>query len=243
MASEKRGNPRKSRRARLPSASYVGRTRFAPSDEKWRRIEKALGYRITSEDADELTQVVDRYFDMHPFEAAAPFVSDAQAYLQSVITKGHEFLSTLQPPDSNEAAFNAQRLIVNSLPRQRRKGAVALHEFVMAIHEFMAACEAAKKKLQKLARVRARRTFVEGAAWRELVRKLTRFCRKRSLPTTVSKARAVPPSTFVAFVFELQRTFPEKFRRYNSSYAALATAIVDSRRRSARVPKARRTKR
>ena len=94
MAREKRGNPRKSRRAKLLSASYAGTTRFVLADDQWRQIEKALSYRLTSADTQELIQVVDRYFRIQPFEVAAPFVSDAHAHLQSVLTKGHDFVST-----------------------------------------------------------------------------------------------------------------------------------------------------
>ncbi len=50
----------------------------------------------------------------------------------------------------------------------------------------------------------------------------------------LNKSRRGEPSPFVAFVYELQRAFPDKFRRHNFSYEALATAIASARRAPAR---------
>jgi hypothetical protein len=225
MAREKRGNPRKSRRARLPSARFTERARFNPSPEQWRLIERPLPVRLKSEDRQALVEIVDAYFGMQPFERAAPHVDDAQAYLQTVLAKARDFWFALQPSD--QAAFFAQRKIVKEIPGGRKLGLAAWQEIARLIEEFITAGERATTDLAKYEKSGG---FVEGEAWRELIRALTRFCKKRSLPTGASKAEGARPSPFVAFVYELQRGFPERFRRHNFSHAALATAVACARR-------------
>ncbi len=99
---------------------------------------------------------------------------------------------------------------------------------------FVAAIAGATTALSR----RVKGGFIEGHAWRELIRGLDRFCQERSLRVGASKglnkSRRGEPSPFVAFVYELQRAFPDKFRRHNFSYEALATAIASARRAPAR---------
>ena len=77
----------------------------------------------------------------------------------------------------------------------------------------------------------ARVGFVEGRAWDQLVWKLTEFAKERSLPGGVSKFdESTQASPFVRFVRELQRTFPERFQRHETSNAALTEAITVARR-------------
>ena len=73
--------------------------------------------------------------------------------------------------------------------------------------------------------------FVEGRNWDELAWNLIEFARVRGLPNGVSKSDdPAKASPFVAFVRELQLTFPERFRRHNTTNAALAEAITVARR-------------
>jgi hypothetical protein len=95
MILKKRRSSRKSRRVRLPSASYTGTTRFTPSAEEWQRTENPLGLRFSEENRQELADIVDAYFKFVPFETAAPFANDAQAYLNDVRTKANAFWKSL----------------------------------------------------------------------------------------------------------------------------------------------------
>ena len=73
--------------------------------------------------------------------------------------------------------------------------------------------------------------FVEGRNWDELAWNLIEFARVRGLPNGVSKSDdPAKASPFVAFVRELQLAFPERFRRHNTTNAALAEAITVARR-------------
>jgi hypothetical protein len=232
MVLEKRGNPRKSRRARLSSASYTGRTWFAPSPEERRRIEAALGVRFSEEQFRELVGIVDNYFGMQPFERAAPFADDAQAWLNEVRSKARTFFEVLtrRPGSRRDAAFVVERLITKNLEDGRLGGQEKWNEILLCMSSFVVASEFAAKELSQQIK---RRGFVEGDAWSKLIRELTLFCQARSLPTHASKglnkSPRAKPSPFVAFVYELQLAFPGRFRRHNFSYGALATAITNAR--------------
>jgi hypothetical protein len=237
MASNKRGVPRKSRRARLPSASITGRQRFTPSTEQWRRIEHAFGVRFSDEDYRQLTIIIDRYFRMQPLETAAAFLDDAQAYLKAVLTNANALNRSLQPPASrSDAAFYVQRLILENFHTGQPIGPGGWNMIVMSMIAFVAASEQAEVTLSRRMKGGG---FVEGYAWRKLIRELTHFCNERLMPTAASKGliKGNGQSPFVAFVYELQRAFPENFRRHNFSPAALATAIADARRPPARETK------
>jgi len=115
MVLERRGSPRKSRRVRLPSSSYTGKTRFMPSAGEMAAIEKPFGVHFNPEDCQQLISIVDAYFSMQPFERAAPFADDAQAYFNDVQTKANALWRSLEPSAAQrEAAFFVQRLITEN---------------------------------------------------------------------------------------------------------------------------------
>src|SRR5947207_1324543 len=173
MGIEKRGKPRKSRRPRLPSSSYAGRTTFTPSTKAWERIEKSFALHFSDEDRRELLKIVEAYFKSEPFERAAPFADDAQAWLADVRTKAEAFLGSLQPPASRrEAAFFVQRLITQQLHEGQQSGAPDWNDIIRFIAAFLAATAGATTALSRRVKDGG---FVEGSAWRELIRRLTRF--------------------------------------------------------------------
>ena len=66
----------------------------------------------------------------------------------------------------------------------------------------------------------------EGRHWDRLVWDLTEFAKARALPTGVSKFdHPQQASPFVSFFRELQRSFPERFWRHQTSNTALTEAI------------------
>jgi hypothetical protein len=173
---------------------------------------------------------------MQPFESAAPFADDAQAWLGDVRSKTNALLTSLEPsPSQRKAAFFVQRLITENFRGGQASGPDKWDQIVMYVAAFVAATDLAAGELSKGVKGGG---FVEGYAWRELIRKLRRFCEARSLPTGASKglnkSRRDEPSPFVAFVYQLQLAFPDEFRRHNFSYEALATAIAEARRAPAR---------
>jgi hypothetical protein len=225
---QKLGSTRKSRRARLPSSSYGGRKRFTPSNELWRRMEKAMGASFDAMARHDLIHSVDAYFAMQPFEGAAPFANEAEAWLDQ--TKAHVDALLLQVSSQDEAAFFVQRQLAQHLRPGKSAGRESWDDIVRFMAELAAAGALTASSLKRM------RTggFVEGAAWAGLIRDLTRLCKAQSLPTGASKgankSRHGRPSSFVAFVEELQRAFPLELRRHSSSQEALAKAISSARR-------------
>jgi hypothetical protein len=134
----------------LPSASYTGSTRFTPSAEEWERIEKPFGLRFSDEDRRELVDIVEAYFKSEPFERAAPFAADAQAWLADVRTKADAFWGSLQPPAlQREAAFFVQRLITENLHGGQQSGPHKWNEIIRFMSEFVAASGLAAAALSK----------------------------------------------------------------------------------------------
>jgi len=74
-----------------------------------------------------------------------------------------------------------------------------------------------------------------------MIRRLDMALNKQGLPTTVSKGQNksahAQRSKYVAFVAELQNTFPVALRRHASSDPALAQAITLARRNKRDVQK------
>ena len=82
--------------------------------------------------------------------------------------------------------------------------------------------------------------FVEGKSWDAMVRQLSDFAEGKGYPTGASKgankSKSGKPSDFVAFVRELQRTFPKKYQHHMTSDDALAKAIGAARKNSCAGP-------
>jgi hypothetical protein len=231
MATEKRGIPRKSRRAKVPSASVVGRMQFTPSADQWSRIAERFGRTFSHEDRQQLVRIVEVYFLMRRLEIAAPFADDARKFIIDVHTKATDFLKSLLPPASKiEAVDFAQRLTVQRFSKWRKKGMGHWKVIFEFISEVVAATEVGKAALLSPLPGGG---MIEGHAWNDLVRKLTTFCKVRSRPIAASKGvlRREKASSFVIFMHELQLAFPENLQRHNGSYGALAAAITHARRR------------
>lgn len=257
MPSQKNGFQRKRRGEKVRAASVAGRTWFIPSHDDWQRLEKRLGATLDAEDREHVVKIIDNYFEMQPFERAAPHLNDVRRYVEQLQAKANDFQKALSSVKNPEATNYAQRLITwhfnspfsahpdHRAPsasraigtgsyqvgdKQESKKYPSLHTwqvFYMAVAAFVAAGERAEKDL---ARIKGGGT-IEGYAWKILIKALTSFCKNRSLPTAASKGalKGDKNSPFVAFIDELQRTFPPKFRQYSHSLAGLAAAITSAR--------------
>jgi hypothetical protein len=221
----KRGKPRKSRRLRLRSSSFEGRSEFKLEPDLQRELEQALEVSLSLADASALTEIVTQYFSREPFEAAAPHVDDAMTYLQRLQDGADNFAVALGGTFKfADAAAEVQRLIMRQYPRQEGGGMPPWEYVLRLVYDFQGACTRAREllKAQKL------EGFVEGEAWRQLIIDLTGFCKERSWPTGVAKASTYR-SRFRKFVMTLQKAFPENLQRHVTSDEALATAINAAR--------------
>src|SRR5438132_862305 len=71
----KRGNPRKSRLARLPTSFMAGSFEFEPTEDDWQRIETAYPFLLLA-DRDEISRIATDYLMHAPFESYTPKAAD-----------------------------------------------------------------------------------------------------------------------------------------------------------------------
>ncbi len=248
--SKKAGKPRKSRRVRLPIAVGAGLdVEFTPSAEDWRRIEQAYDRELSPDHRSEIIGFVDRYFRWQPSEAKAPFADDARRYLDQLENTANKFWRVLLERShipltgSGDDVHIAERDSIRGVA----VGYVQSHvgRFIKQFRgesdwrgllDVMQACMPAIMATRQYLDEQVKYGFVEGRNWDELVWNLSEFARARGLPSGVSKSNdPAKASPFVAFVRELQRTFPERFHRHGSTNAALAEAITVARRQIKRL--------
>jgi hypothetical protein len=171
----------------------------------------------------------------HPFLTTLLTTSDDQtneaaAYAESLISSS--MADKLSPEtdyiaelDASPNGFVVWKHAGDSPPRTNK-----LDELRDLLTNLLAACKAVRAQLSEDDQA----AFEEGQAWQLMVRKLVLWARQRGFPATASKGRSKkasinpPPSPFVAFVRELQKTFPaEKYQRHMHSDDALSKAIAD----------------
>lgn len=230
----KRGNPRKSRRARLPTSFMWDGFDFEPSEEDWRRIETAYPF-LSPNDRDEISRIVIAYLLQAPFESRAPFVDDAMTWLAEVEKAakifwkvGHKRRST---EEKEQAALYAQSLVERNIRHPALPRGTEWYTLSGIMTHLVAAIEIAKREFPKEAVV----GFVEGDMWDDLICQLTDFSERRGYPTAASKgvdkSLSNEPSPFIGLVRELQNTFPVECRRHMASDMAIAEAIAAARRK------------
>jgi hypothetical protein len=243
--SKKAGKPRKSRRIRLPIAAGAGSdVEFAPSGDDWQRIESAYGCSLSTDDRAEIVGLVDKYFRWQPSEVKAPFADDARRYLDQLEKTANKFWRVLLEQShtpmtgSGDNAHIAEKDSIRGVAVGYVQS--QLGRFIKQFRgekdwrgllDMMQACMPAIMATREHLDEQIKFGFVEGRNWDELVWGLSEFAKARALPNGVAKSDdPAKASLFVAFVRELQRTFPERFHRHGSTNAALAEAITVARR-------------
>lgn len=236
--STKRGQPRKSRRARLPLSVVWGqRYQCKPSEKDWKRIEVAYPF-ISLEDRAPIARLVADYLSREPYERCAPFLNDATDWpgrTEKAAKVFHQAITELPSPERHDAIYAARGLV------ERRIRHCALPEGLEwhTLHGIMVHLIAAFDVAKRLLPTQAAGGFVEGQSWDVLICKLSDFVKSKRYPTGASKgvdkSNSEKPSSFVAFIRELQHTLPEQCRRHSASDVALAEAITVARRKQRKV--------
>ena len=243
--SKKAGRPRKSRRLRLPIAiGSRSDVEFAPSAEDWERIERGYGRTLNPNDRSEIVGFVHNYFRWQPSEVKSPFANDARRYLDQFEKSANEFWRVLLEQSHTPMTGSGDDAHIAE-PDSIRRVAVGyvqshLGRFIgqfrgernwRGLLDVMQACMPAIIATRQHLDEQTKFGFVEGRNWDLLVWNLSEFAKKRCLPNGVSKSDdPAKASPFVAFVCELQRTFPERFHRHGATNAALAEGITVARR-------------
>lgn len=219
----------KRRRKRLPISPEVTDAEvFRPKRSDWQRIQRAFGVRLSLTHRSEIIDLVDNYFFVHELERSAPFAADAINWLKKLRARLNETLILVrrQPGTAVEIleAEDYARVNLVAVFRKARGGANwTWGTIVQLIVQLERACGDVLKDFETL-----EDGFKEGAAWSLLIVRLTELADRNNFPSRVAKGGS--PSPFVELICELQKTFPEKFRKHLHSDTALAQAILRSRR-------------
>lgn len=229
-STNKKGPPRRSRRKRLPISSAGSWPEFEPTENDWARIAAAYPY-LNQDDRAQIVALANEFLYWEPFERNAPYLDDAMEWIRNARMAAKEFHEILGV--GGDAVWYARdytaRLINHHLFEP--EGQMDWGGLSSLMTSFRSALLKAESDIPKEARV----GFAEGEAWEKMVRKLSDYCKSRGYPTGASKGENMSAnhktSPFVAFVREMQMTFPDECRRHTHSDAALAQGITEARRK------------
>ena len=228
---------RASRRKRLPYALVSETLDFKPTEANWDAMESAYHHPLADDDRKEIVEVVKSYFSFALSERNASYVGDSVKWLAKVrktaevARNAMEVFSKELFPDEqlkteNGAEFHARFLIERHLKEQRRLPESTMEDVQDMLIDFLDAIALAAKELEES-------TFkghVEGRAWNGLIIGLTQWFAGKGRPVKASKDTRAKPSAFVAFVWQLQLTFPKEYQLHMTTEDALATAMGVARK-------------
>ncbi len=219
---------RRSRRPRMSRAILSSEPpNFKPTTADWRRMEAAYTFKLGVDDRDEIVKLVTSYFYFAPFERSAPFVGDAEKWLAKVREAGECFLDVLlfdekfETENERQAASEARLLIEERLKERDHEPVIGMDDVNEVMTVFLEAVGLARTGLGDI------NGRVEGKRWHGLIKSLRTWFKAKELPIGAPKDsdKSNKRHPFVAFVMELQRTFPKEYQRHMTSDAALAKAM------------------
>ncbi|MCI0601189.1 MAG: hypothetical protein L0Y60_17075 [Beijerinckiaceae bacterium] len=191
----------------------------------WEAMAKAAGFQFDAADKAAIASLVISYYQWQPFEKSAPFVADVKKHLAKLDKAADVFYQALHSGEAlgteieRNAAFHAVLLIEGYLKRDLKR----VDDFANEMFAFLAATAAAGHELK----AGEGKGFVEGEDWNRLINSLGKWFASKGHKVTAAKGYS-KTSPFVAFVRELQATFPERFKRHHYSDGALAKTISDA---------------
>ncbi len=203
-------------------------------DERWRRIERTYGCKLSPVVRDQLHEATEDYVRSTGFELAAAPVAQSRKAVARLREATAGLAESLNASRIDDAGHYAIRLIGRHFvqPHGRRRRVEASQYLSSILTSFDDACHAALDDLNDPENHGHR----PGTRWKQWIQRLTSIVRAHRLPAGVSKdvdkQKTDRPSRFVVLVHELQLALPRQFRRLANSDAALATAISAARRRN-----------
>jgi hypothetical protein len=182
---------------------------------------------------DQIIAMVNTYFEHEPFGRSAPFADPAVDWLQGIETAARHLVASYSSRSGAGGIKVHFSNNINNFMPTAREGGPGLREFVRQAYEVMMAARLAREEVQ------VSPGFHERAAWRAMIVRLWKFAYSEGFPTTVnnsgikkSKENGIEEwtSPFVAFVRELQRSFPGGLAQFTHSDGGLAGAIIEATR-------------
>jgi hypothetical protein len=213
----------------IPIASASDVPKVVLGDADWRRIQEGQGHVLSVEIRKLIQKVTQSYITSATFQMNAEPAERAQAKIDEISRAAKSLWGALLTNDNSDAAFYARRLIAKNFQDSRMpEGTRKLQSLTELMGEFVRACNAAQTELCNNG------GSTPWEPWEEWIRSLTTMFQSHGLPTgarndTDKRPDDTSSSPFVAFVWKLQNTLPEIYRRSTQSKGALAKAISRAR--------------
>ncbi len=221
-------------KSKVGMSSTGGQKPIVITDRDWERIESNYGHPIPRDLRDKIQQSTQAFASSAICEVRAADVVDARKATKTLLSSGKAFQRAITEPTEMDGRFYAFHLVRNYIRDDRLGDYFALHsqDPVKALSgvltSFEVACEKALAELSDPNRAE----IMVGEAWEEWIHQLTAILDESGLPTAArkdsDKQKGSTPSSFVAFVRELQECVPTACWRRRSD-SALATAIGSAR--------------
>jgi hypothetical protein len=218
---------RRSRKPRLRSSISSEWLKYEPSDNDWVQMEGAIGKPFPVNLRSETVKIIQRYFQIQPFEANAPFLEDGLRRIDLIVRAAEQLQSALDA--------NNDPVVVHV--RAQLEQEFGSHE-IETLDEMLRSLLSSAQYTEIAFSEQSKNGFVEGDAWHEMMSSLKALMRSHSMPYGASqdstKAKDPNGSRFVQFVQSLQETFPVKLRRHHLSGPFALAKEINGPRRSVR---------
>jgi hypothetical protein len=195
----------------------------------WRRIEKACGLSFSPSLRSDIVQATDSFLFLKHFARTHEPLAKVKVILEAHDKAATRFFNELfaGPSAVSDAGIYAHHLIEENLKfTQAGKDALGLDAMLNLLRAFHIACNASLKQLNDASSAAALQQ-VDEDAWVNWIRRLSKTFEGLQSPGAGGKDRGSEnPSSFVSFVWELQKCLPAECRL---DQAALEKTLPEAR--------------
>ena len=188
----------------------------------WEELEKAYGRELSPAIREKIIETVHEYTNRAHQEQNAPYRRDVLVYMKNLYQAAIAFKSAL----TNLGSGPESRAIIVLIQHQLRKlggPKLDVSDFRARTNKFTIACSRASVDIQN------RQGFVDGDAWRYLIRELSKILETAGLAVGASQETGNSP--FVALISAMQANLPGDLRRHDlAGRPSLAKGINRARR-------------
>jgi hypothetical protein len=196
----------------------------------WQRIEKAYGAPLPPDLRESIVRATEAFLFLQSFERSAEPLAKVKVILEAHDKAATRFFHELfgGPSAVSDAGVYAHYLIENNFKAsQLAAGTTGLDAFLNLLRAFHIACNSAIKQLNGPSLSPA---VQRGDAWKTWISQLRPILSEGKLPVAVrkddsNKSNGAKQSSFVPFVWELQKCLPTECRHAAQSEPALADAL------------------
>jgi hypothetical protein len=207
------------------------------SSDEWDRIEKAYRRSLPPDVRADIVQAMEEFLFFERVERTASSLAEVKVIVEAYDKAAGRFLYALftDPSGSSDASVYAHELIERHSEQSRSGSQTAIFDVLLTLlRGFHIACNASLKQLNDPSLSASK----IGNAWELWVLRLTEIMKKVKIRPSEQKdvsSKSSDQSSFVTFVWELQKYLPGECRRYAHSEAGLADAIREVKSQARKV--------